>query len=263
MKINELIENLLKGHARYAKWRVLQELANILGASLGVGQGMLEKVCNGNASLHADTKQAFMGNWSIKEKEVLVFLNSLIQDEGIVATALGIPKADEYKKDLLCKAIRMQFEAFFSSEAIDKDNIIPDAYQQLLENPSFSPIVCVAFYPGDAAHDFSKNKYYQMDIYGILQHEIELQNRGKITWVNRRLAFINENQMVRPTTMDIPIPETRTNGIVKFTIKLYGRGGEGRSNLRWRMLDADGNDCFPQEPDKFHLEIETIYTPSN
>lgn len=43
MKIGDLASALLAGHTRYAKWRVLQDLANTLGTALGVGEKMLEK----------------------------------------------------------------------------------------------------------------------------------------------------------------------------------------------------------------------------
>lgn len=118
-------------------------------------------------------------------------------------------------------------------------------------------------YPRDAAHDYSKCKRYRMDIYGTTQHVMELQNMGDIPWVNRRLVFVDEKNKVRPAPVELAIPETRKNGIAKFVIQLHGRGSEGRSILRWRMVDANNADCFPGEPEKFHIETETTFTPSN
>lgn len=263
MKIGELAKALLEGHTRYAKWRILDDLSKVLNVSLGVGNKMLEKICDGG-NMHPDTKQAFMTNWVPRQAEVLTYLDGLIQDVGRVSTALGIPKADEYKKELLCKAVRMQFEEFFKADVgTDVTNIIPAVYQKLLQNPGTEPIISMPLYPRDAAHDYSKCKHYQMDIYGAVQHEIELQNMGDVPWVNRRLVFVDEKNKVRPAPVELAIPETRKNGIVKFVIELHGRGSEGRSILRWRMVDANNADCFPGEPEKFHIETETTFTPSN
>lgn len=114
MKIGELAKALLEGHTRYAKWRVLDDLSKVLNVSLGVGNKMLEKICDGG-NMHPDTKQAFMTNWVPRQAEVLTYLDSLIQDVGRVSTALGIPKADEYKKELLCEAVQVTIFGIFQS----------------------------------------------------------------------------------------------------------------------------------------------------
>lgn len=264
MTLSDLIDAIKIGHRKLGKSTVLQGIANAANAVLGVGVSTLQKACNGNGVLQPDIKSALLLHWDDKEQNVLDYIGSIIKDPAQTAISLGIPKADDYKKDLLCKAVRMQFAVFFSSDAGDDvNNIIPDAYQKLLDDPNSMPVVGASLYPGDMAHDYSPNKRRQMDIYGTLQYEMEVQNTGKIPWINRRLMFVNENQAVRPASMDMPIPETRPSSIIKFAIELYGRGGEGTSFLRWKMVDAEGNDCFPQEPDKFHLEIETTFTPKN
>ena len=181
-----------------------------------------------------------------------------------MANALGIPGSDEYNKALLCKAVRFQFAAFFDDAAgIDVENHIPDIYQKLLENPDALPVVGGALYPGDAAHDYTKCKQYQIDVYGSLLYEMELQNIGKVPWVNRTMVFAEEGAKIRPSSARIPIPETRPNGIVKLQFTLSGRGAEGTTYMCWKMVDANGNDCFPKEPDKFHMEIITVFTPND
>lgn len=263
MKIGDLASALLVGHTRYAKWRVLQDLANTLGTALGVGEKMLEKICV-DGKMHIDTKHAFMNNWDAREPGVLSYLNDLIQDVHRVADALGLPASDDYDKSLLCKAVRFQFAAFFDDVAgTDVDNHIPDIYQKLLENPDAAPIIGGALYPGDAAYDYTKCKHHQMDVYGSLQYEMELQNTGKIPWVNRAMIFEGRNAKIRPGAEKVQIPETRPNGIVKLQFTLSGRGAEGTTHMCWKMVDANDNDCFPKEPDKFYMEIITTFLPND
>lgn len=263
MKIGELTAALLVGHTRYAKWRVLKDLANTLGTALGVGDKMLEKICE-DGKMHSDTKHAFMTNWDLREPDVLSYLSDLIQDVRRVADALGVPASNAYDKSLLCKAVRFQFAAFFDDAAgTDIDNHIPDVYRKLVENPDAAPVVGGALYPGDAAYDYTQCKRHQIDVYGSLQYEMELQNVGKISWVNRVMVFSEKDAKVRPSSVRIQIPETRPNGIVKLQFELSGRGAEGSSYMRWKMVDANGEDCFPKEPDKFHMEIITTFTPYN
>ena len=265
MTLGDLIGAIKLGQKQPGKSAVLQKVAEVTKApNWSVGISTLQKACNGNGVLQPEDKAKLLTNWEEQKQSLLDYISRLILDAGQTATALGIPKADEYKKELLCKAVRMQFAEFFKSDAgIDVDNIIPDVYQKLLENPDAEPIISTPLTPGDAAHDYSKCKHYNMDIYGTIQHEIELQNMGNVPWVNRRLVFVDEKNKVRPTPVELAIPETSKNGIVKFIIELHGRGSEGRSILRWRMVNANNADCFPGEPDKFHIETETAFTPSN
>lgn len=263
MRIGDLIAALLKGHTRYAKWRVLNDLANTLGTALGVGDKMLEKICD-DGKMHIDTKHAFLINWDVRESDVLSYLSKQIQDVRQVANAIGIPSSKEYNKDLLCKAVKYQFAAFFADDAgIDVDNNIPDVYQKLLDNPDAIPVIGGAQYHGDAAHDHTKCKHHQIEVYGSIQYEMELQNTGKIPWVNRAMVLMNEDAKVHSTVKRVPIPETRPNGIVKLQFVLCGRGAEGTTLICWKMVDANGEDCFPAEPDKFHVEIETIFNPND
>lgn len=262
--MGELIEAIKIGNGKLGKSTALRKIATVAGATLYVGDSTLQKACNGNGILQCDVKASIMTNWNAKEKDVLAYIDCLIKDIGQTAMKLGIPHADEYNKELLCKAVRYQFAAFFDAAAgIDVDNHIPDLYQKLLDDPNAMPVVGAALYPGDAAYDYSRCKRYEMDVYGTLHYEMELQNTGKIPWVNRTMVYVDEGAKVRPSINRIPIPEKHPNGIVKLHFDLIGRGAEGTSNIRWKMVDANGEDCFPNEPDKFHMEIITTFTPKD
>lgn len=263
MTLGELIEALKIGNGKLGKSAVLRKIATVAGATLYVGDSTLQKACNGNGILQSDVKASIMTNWNAREKDVLAYIDWLIKDIEQTATRLGIPKADDYNKELLCKAVRYQFAIFFDTAGTEVDNHIPDVYQRLLDDPNAIPIITAALYPGDAAYDYSKSKRQEMDVYGILHYEMELQNMGKIPWVNRAMVYVDEGAMVRPSIDRIPIPEKQPNAIVKLHFDLTGRGAEGTSYMRWKMVDANGEDCFPNEPDKFYLEIKTIFTPKD
>lgn len=261
--LGDLIDAIKKvGNGRLAKSTVLQELANAANANLCVGVSTLQKACNQNGVLQNDVKARMLANWGAREQQVLAYIDGLIKDVNQTATLLGVPKTGSYDKSLLCKAIRYQFEAFFADDAgTVVDNNIPEIYQKLLENPDAKPVIGVAYYSGDAAHDYSKCRRYTIDIYGTLQHEIELQNTGTVPWVSRSLVFADEKASVRPSRFSMLIPETSPKGIVKLRIDLAGRGAECSTRVRWKMVDSNGHDCFPAEPNKFYCDIETTFTP--
>lgn len=260
--MGEMLDAIKKGNGKLAKSTVLKGIATAAGANLYTGVSTIQKACNGNGVLPPDDKASIMMNWESREHEVLAYISDLIKDVDYAAIKLGVAKAESYDKGLLCKAVRFQFATFFDNSAgIDVDNHIPDIYQKLLENPKTIPVIGGALYSGDAAHDYSKCKRCQIEVFGSLQYEMELQNTGKISWVNRAMVFEGKNAKVRSSPERVQIPETRPNGIVKLQFTLFGRGVEGTTNMCWKMVDANGNDCFPKEPDKFHMEISTTFTP--
>lgn len=265
MKLVDLLQGLLISKGRYAKYRVLKEIAGVLDSNWGLGQSSLEKIARGDSSMEisVETKERLMVNWDKYEDKLLDYLETLVDDVVKVASALGVAAKCEHKKRLLCKAVREQFRLFFdpTNTDIDCQNVIPDVYAQLLEKPEIPATVHQVLYPGDEAQDFSSQKNYTMDIYDSVTHVMELQNRGSVYWVNRKLIYVDDNCHVRPSSKAFDIPETGKSGIIKIPIGLAGRGSVGTAILRWRMVDANGADCFPSEPDKFRVTVVTKFNP--
>lgn len=104
MTLGDLIEAIKLGQKQPGKSAVLQKVAEVTKApNWGVGTSTLQKACNGNGVLQPEDKAKLLTNWDEQKQNLLDYISSLILDAGQTAIALGIPKADEYKKSCYVK----------------------------------------------------------------------------------------------------------------------------------------------------------------
>lgn len=181
-----------------------------------------------------------------------------------VMLAFGIPPTAEENKELLCRALSIQFKAFVDSTTDEADDIVAIEYQKLLAEPqkdvtnSYQP--SSVLYPGDQV--YLKTQFrptYQANIYEKILHTWEFENIGSQTWRGRKLYFSNHDA-VRPRadTNYIDIPDTPPHKSVKITASIDTRGFEGTTECRWIMVDSGNNDCFPNSS-TFTIVIKTKF----
>lgn len=181
-----------------------------------------------------------------------------------VMLAFGIPPSAEENKELLCRALAIQFKAFIDSTTDEADDIVAIEYQKLLAEPqkdvsnSYQP--SSVLYPGDQVYLKTKfRQIYQANIYEKILHTWEFENVGTQTWRGRKLYFSNHDA-VRPRadTNYIDIPDTPPHKSVKITASIDTRGFEGTTECRWIMVDSGNNDCFPNSS-TFTIVIKTKF----
>jgi transcriptional regulator with XRE-family HTH domain len=88
----------------------------------------------------------------------------------------------------------------------------------------------------------------------------ELKNVGKVPWLNRRMICIDEEVQVssqkealhdhrftglQPLTPEIEVPTTMPSENVILTVKFKAPSYPGTMISHWKMIDEDGNYCYP------------------
>ena len=141
-------------------------------------------------------------------------------------------------------------------------------YSFCIENPNLElRKVLSPHYKGDHVENFSER--YDRKTFGLYEtftHEWVLINNGEVTWANRRLVCVNPDDIrIRPLVREISIPRSnpsRTN-TVRIRVELAIQHFEGAAHSLWRMVDADDQDCFPNEPEQFDITISAQYKPQH
>jgi DNA-binding Xre family transcriptional regulator len=92
----------------------------------------------------------------------------------------------------------------------------------------------------------------------------EIQNVGHVNWIGRKLVCMDRksDEFIMPDSIDIPnliqglqpvqrvinIPETLTGDTVKLTVEFIAPSYPCSVVSYWKMVDADGDICFPATP---------------
>lgn len=177
-----------------------------------------------------------------------------------VATQAGLPTNLFIEPEAFISALGDWFQAIVKNPS-DCD-ILATAYQRRLEgedNPSlksFAPL-----YAGDkvVVSRPPSQQSYSVPFWCGFSHEWTLQNTGAITWSGRRLRCVNPTDNgVRPATDEIPVPDTAPQGFAKMTINFQAHAHEGRTTSRWQMVNAQGENCFPNYSTNLDVAVDVI-----
>jgi hypothetical protein len=61
---------------------------------------------------------------------------------------------------------------------------------------------------------------------------------------------------IRPSERKIPIPDVKPNGIIKISTVFDARGKENKATSVWKMMDANDQDCFPNDRHALNVVID-------
>lgn len=79
------------------------------------------------------------------------------------------------------------------------------------------------------------------------EHTWVLRNTGQVRWAGRALVCDNPNGLIRPASAKVEIPDSSpsVSNLIAVNVHFGARGIEGCAESRWRMMDENGRDCFP------------------
>lgn len=206
------------------------------------------KLCNGTKPLTIDMKKNI--RQALKLNNLTEFLSNSMKDDKIqdVATAFGFPSSIELNKDFLAQAIARQYELIFTSDDSEVENIVWNEYQKISdgqETSNFSKYM--PLYPGDAVNNYSNINWIEANTYEIIKAKFDIQNTGSVSWINRKLVFVQEKTScpIPKTEREINIPNIEPQKHFIKEIEIETRGSEGDFHCRFNMQDSDGKNCFP------------------
>lgn len=105
---------------------------------------------------------------------------------------------------------------------------------------------------------------YRPEFWASFEHGWTLRNVGTIPWSGRTLVCVNpKDNGMRPETSVIAIPDCNPSdrNFIKASVTFTARGREGKAVSEWKMLDANGENCFPNAGTRFNV-VATVTNPN-
>lgn len=212
-------------------------------------------------------KQLFIGESNGKKKNLTVDLRTSLRgknkqseiekffydniDDGKVQGLIvhfGIAEKDKPNKPALCYALAMQLQALIDTDDEEAVDVINAMYQQAKAGNAVSSDKVKEYgakYLGDQIWVEEMGKVHEVNCYQTFTHIWTIHNQGKIVWSGRKIICVNQNE-VKPQAhiLEIEVPETAPNKIIKLRVDVDTKTMEGKYSLRWIMVDEDGENCF-------------------
>ncbi|MDU1352871.1 MAG: NBR1-Ig-like domain-containing protein [Actinomyces sp.] len=186
-----------------------------------------------------------------------------------IANQAGISRTLDIEPDVFLVALTDWFEAIIhDSEHCD---ILESAYQMRLKGAEPEPIQLrpAPLHLGDRA-DVVHPPALQNHTPGFwttFTHEWVIRNLGNTPWRGRKLVCVNPKDLgIRPidtTEVEVPDCEPSKSALLKTSCQFSARGQEGAATSIWRMHDANGDDCFPNESSCFNVLATVVNVSAN
>ena len=98
---------------------------------------------------------------------------------------------------------------------------------------------------------------YRVSFYKKITHTWVIHNMGTNIWTQRYLKCMDGKDVsIRPSERKIPIPDVKPNGIIKISTVFDARGKENKATSVWKMMDANNQDCFPNDRHALNVVID-------
>ena len=239
------------------------------GANFAYGDDYCRKLFSGTREVTQDVRDTFPA--TIDTAKVEEFPRTYLTDATgkksdltsrctKIAADAGLPQTLTVSPDTFIPALSDWFRAIIKNPT-DCD-ILETVYQRRLEGETepdlgaFTPL-----YAGDKVivSQLPSQQTYSAPFWGGFSHEWTIQNKSTLTWTGRSLRCENPTDNgVRPGTGVISVPDTAPQGFAKVICAFEVHGHEGNATSQWRMIDAQGNDCFPNHNTSFNVVVDVV-----
>ncbi len=246
----------------YGQAYYTNDLFKAAGITRQYSDSYLVSVYNGTKHFNSNMKKHFKK--PVDVLPIAQFYEEKLDDKFVedLIDAFGIPKSIERNKKYIAGALAEQVKIFIESDSEDVENVVPTEYQkQQIKKETSNCYIGKPLYTNDSVWVENCGKILVKGFYEKFIHTWVIHNIGKVNWHSRKLVFVNagDNDIVPTANMlEISIPDTMPNGIVKVAAEFDARGDENKYICKWEMQDADGNNCFPDSRWVFDVTINVV-----
>lgn len=218
----------------------------------------------------------------------VTFPDRLVRDRLIefLRSCVELPRTTDEERTNRCAAIARSLESpieqafdrerFYRALAAYTDDVVhpgrklapfSDYYSsdfQLTDEPDQPALT--PLHEGDHVTNLSdgRNSPLKLHIYERTGYMFMLMNDGDVDWKDRVLHCSNPNDdWLRPNEVDVKVPFTAPSRSrrIEIPITLSAQHMEGETCSCWVMLDEDGKNCFPDNPDLFNIKATIAFVP--
>lgn len=240
----------------------VEKLFKSTGASLQYSPDYYQKLFNGGKALTSDISEQIPN--PIQHENVEQFLMQFfdVTHASEAMDKVGIPKS-EVNLQAWVAALADQLQIIIHQNEDERETIIA-SYQAYLNNPEKRDVRYIrTLYRNDGlwVENPPIEQNYQVAFYKKITHTWVIHNMGKVTWKDRCLKCMDEEDVsIRPSKRVIPIQTVEPNKIVKLSVDFDSRGKENKAISVWKMMDANNQDCFPGDTNVLNVVIDVVNT---
>jgi ASC-1-like (ASCH) protein len=199
----------------------------------------------------------------IDSEKLMRFFQSRIGEKTlpIIMRNFDIPESEPQNKELLSRALCIQFQNIVSEVSDEVDNIVASEYIRFLRASDNGAASNAPYYFGDEYRVICQSPEHKrtLNFYQDFEHQWTVKNTGTVTWENRYLECTNQSEIrIKARSNNIKIPKVKPGDEILLNIEFNSRGIEGKYEALWEMKDSDGNSCFPDKNES--LRVEAVVT---
>ncbi len=134
-------------------------------------------------------------------------------------------------------------------------------YEKLKCGTKSEDLLALPFYPGDRVWvvNAQESRHYTKGFYESFEHVWLIRNNGTVPWEGRKMICMSQKeQSVKINAYTFDVPQTDPGEDAEIKMQVDPRGREGAFESVWKMIDSDGNDCFPNEKWLFNFTVTVI-----
>ncbi|WP_167142022.1 NBR1-Ig-like domain-containing protein [Canibacter zhoujuaniae] len=252
-----------------SKPKFLNELLKAAGNAFGVtDKSHATKIYNGNKPFTESIREGF-NNSEVNCSGIANFFEDIFvkykQDLMLVdlARSAGIEIADEIEASYFfqaCAAL-VNAEIFNPHHGIS----LTSWYQRATESKNLGEaLMRKPLAAGDSllVSRPPALQQYLLSHWETFEHQWTIQNKGSVIWLDRYLVCENsgsEKHFRLSSPECIPIGRTAPNEFARLSATFQTRGHDGTGVSRWRMVDANGNDCFSNHQSDFDVQVTVSF----
>lgn len=221
-----------------------------------------KRICIGSRPITEDMIAGFPKPYRINDLAQYYSKKIALGKIGIVATSFGI---NENHPDIekLCIALAGQFFCFVDAGGAKNDvtDIVAASYEKLMCGTKAEDLLALPFHPGDRAWiiNAQESRHYTKGFYESFEHVWLIRNNGTVPWEGRKMICMSQKeQSVKINAYTFDVPQTDPGEDAEINMQVDPRGREGAFESVWKMIDSDGNDCFPNEKWLFNFTVTVI-----
>lgn len=244
----------IKNQIEYTK-----KLFESTGAKLSYSDEYYQKLFNGAKNLSPDICSQIPNPISRSNVEEF-FIQFMDEDFALEKMdQIGIPRKKSVDLEAWVAALADQLQMIIH-ENKEEPEIIMDSYQKYLNSPKkIEERYIQPLYSNDRiwVENTPSDQNYQVSFYEKITHTWVIHNMGPNIWAQRYLKCMDGKDVsIRPSDRKIPIPDVKPNGIIKISTVFDARGKENKATSVWKMMDANDQDCFPDDRHALNVVID-------
>lgn len=203
----------------------------------------------------------------INLEKMKAFFLEIVESEDAeeIARRFYVSFSEQVNREALALALSYQLKALIENGKKEDlvDDIVAEEYSRIISSQN-EPVAKTVLLRPLYLDDSCRRMFQQSQTatcYSDYPVQLTVLNIGKVEWVKRKLVLRKGfYQNVEISNTEFEIPPTKPNNMATVRFNLRFRD-EGTYPFTWKIVDYNGDDCFPNAPDMLSFKVSVTYIP--